>query len=1125
MAVFFGFNNTLLYAQSPPPEVFTSIFGGNQDEIFTSWAQTPGAGGYLIGGTSSSGISSPTKTTAGFGGKDFYIVKVGNSGLQAWEKTFGGSGDDELKSIVAIPSGGYYLAGTSTSGINGSKSENSRGGKDYWVIRIDANGNKLWDKRFGGSQNDELTCATVDYQENCLLGGYSTSGSGASSDKTSNPITSGQPDYWVVKVLISGGSKAWDVTVGGSGNVSNGTGIDMMTSIQQVVGGFVLGGYSNSGTNTWKTAAAFDDGNDPNTTNFDFWLVKITHSGTYYWDKTLGGTEEDKLYDMAQTDEANHLIIAGASRSKSNGNKTSSPTINSNVTEHIWAMKIDAGNTGQGTVEWQRNYQAVAGQRSFYNNISVAGSAQGYYIALSSKELNGFTKRVDKFNWAGTQQWSKNISSNIHHQPSRLPFQIPANYNFSTDVLPYQAKRLYQGFLNAWNNVSTTPTYLYPDFITGIFARYFPSGETNVDIYSMRGAKNYQNHIKSFIDEGIYDVNMLHMIQDILEPIYTNFRTSNLRFPAGRAVPGSAWRINGTGPIIVMDPDADDFGQTFDWTKTGQKTCAMRRKGWLTNLNKDADLPSNLRGEWGQANPTLSQRESWKYKQEALVTNTRKRLLYLNERGQMGNVRAYGTADIPLEFQLSSEFLLWGGYLMDLNRDLDPSFASAADILWTYLQNDWYPEATRIMGARDATTKIHGNPSNLYHATAAHASIYLGLKLWGELPNRTDPQYSNNVTAFKYQFKKVLDNIRIENVPSNAPEYNKYIGKKFALWSHNVLDTSTADITYMEEYLGMVKAFYSLGVTDINGNKLTDEMMEAMSNTHAFTVERFDIGDTPSIWHISTNLGYGSGSGDKLFLNNGITLTGILGGRNTILNPANIDSGDLLDTERPVGGSLLPWDKTGRQYRMYNYRGKTQTVKSQNQFDPAVVIANPSSSMNKYWGWLCTDLLLALRNPEKDVANPTNIVKFDMKDEKLNLYTALSTNEQIMILNSKDDSGSGQGYNFAFKKLGQISPVLQFASLEETLEADDVSGNGSLSMVPYPNPSSVDVTLLVKNAASGKAEFRIYSVNGSLVKIFNHTISSATTQIPVNVSHLATGVYTVNMEQSGNTVSAKMVIQ
>ncbi len=65
-----------------------------------------------------------------------------------WDKRFGGTDYDYLYSVQQTTDGGYILGGGSSSGISGDKTEASRGNYDYWVVKIDANGTKQWDKRF-----------------------------------------------------------------------------------------------------------------------------------------------------------------------------------------------------------------------------------------------------------------------------------------------------------------------------------------------------------------------------------------------------------------------------------------------------------------------------------------------------------------------------------------------------------------------------------------------------------------------------------------------------------------------------------------------------------------------------------------------------------------------------------------------------------------------------------------------------------------------------------------------------------------------------------------------------------------------------------------------------------------
>ncbi|GAA4469203.1 hypothetical protein GCM10023189_55880 [Nibrella saemangeumensis] len=127
--------------------------------------------------------------------RDYGVIKVGADGARQWQKSFGGSGDDFLQTIVATPDGGYLLGGESNSIASGDKTENTRGLTDYWIIKIDAKGTKVWDKTFGGVSRDWLTTVIATPDGGFLLGGVSESP--PSGDKSAS---SGVRVFWVIKL-------------------------------------------------------------------------------------------------------------------------------------------------------------------------------------------------------------------------------------------------------------------------------------------------------------------------------------------------------------------------------------------------------------------------------------------------------------------------------------------------------------------------------------------------------------------------------------------------------------------------------------------------------------------------------------------------------------------------------------------------------------------------------------------------------------------------------------------------------------------------------------------------------------------------------------------------------------
>src|SRR4051812_32565837 len=117
-----------------------------------------------------------------------------------WDYRFGGSTNDVPHVLLKTLDKGFLLCGNSNSSLGFEKSENSRGLFDYWIVRVDSNGLKLWDKTFGGSRNDELLSAVLLPDSGFLLGGYSASDT--SQDKTSHKISPStmDSDYWIVRI-------------------------------------------------------------------------------------------------------------------------------------------------------------------------------------------------------------------------------------------------------------------------------------------------------------------------------------------------------------------------------------------------------------------------------------------------------------------------------------------------------------------------------------------------------------------------------------------------------------------------------------------------------------------------------------------------------------------------------------------------------------------------------------------------------------------------------------------------------------------------------------------------------------------------------------------------------------
>lgn len=164
------FRSVNLFAQEIE---WQNTIGGNSTDYLKSISQISD-GGYILGGHSSSNISGD-KTQNSNGVSDYWVIKLNAAGDIQWQNTIGGSGVDKLYSILKTPDGGYILGGSSNSNISGDKTEDSDGDYDYWIIKLDTSGNIQWQNTIGGSGEDQVTSIIYSSFGGYLVGGYSNS--------------------------------------------------------------------------------------------------------------------------------------------------------------------------------------------------------------------------------------------------------------------------------------------------------------------------------------------------------------------------------------------------------------------------------------------------------------------------------------------------------------------------------------------------------------------------------------------------------------------------------------------------------------------------------------------------------------------------------------------------------------------------------------------------------------------------------------------------------------------------------------------------------------------------------------------------------------------------------------
>lgn len=272
-----------------------SIGGSATDQAF-SVVELDNGQYYLI--ASSSSPVSGNKTVGTNGGSDFYIVGISDTGSIISEMNYGGTNNDEPTSVV-LQDQYMYILGQSNSDISMDKSENSFGAQDLWLIKTDLNGNIIWDKTIGGSDQDRSN-RIIYNQTNSSLILTSRSGSGLNGNKTVNSF--GQDDIWILE-LDTAGVILQQMALGGT---SSEVPYDLIKDSND---NFYIISSSSSPISGNKTELNY--GSD------DYWIIKMNSDLNVIWERTYGGDMPDSPYSIEVFN--NSLLISGGINSDQNG--------------------------------------------------------------------------------------------------------------------------------------------------------------------------------------------------------------------------------------------------------------------------------------------------------------------------------------------------------------------------------------------------------------------------------------------------------------------------------------------------------------------------------------------------------------------------------------------------------------------------------------------------------------------------------------------------------------------------------------------------------------------------------------------------------------------------------------
>ncbi|WP_395047120.1 T9SS type A sorting domain-containing protein [Flavobacterium sp.] len=361
---------TTLHAQSPSIQ-WLKCYGGTQIDNGMSVKQTTDGGYIVIGNT----YSNDGDVTDAPGYVDFWILKLNSTGAIQWQKTLGSVNTDSAYDIEQTSDGGYVFIGTvgnSDGDVVGSF------GSQIWVVKLNSTGTITWQKTLGGTYEEVGYCIKQTADNGYIIAGSSNSSDGG---VTGNH---GFIDAWIIK-LDSAGAVQWQKSYGG-------TEFDEAYSIKQTSdGGYIVAAYTGS--------------NNGNVTNFhgfyDAWILKLNSSGNLVWQKTIGGSGQDRIDKIELTNDGGYILAGGTG--SNNGDISGQ-----HGGYEAWIVKMNSS----GTIQWQKTIGGTSDDVA----KSIIQTTDGGYVAVGNtvsndgdvigNHING-DGWLFKLNSSGIIQWQK----------------------------------------------------------------------------------------------------------------------------------------------------------------------------------------------------------------------------------------------------------------------------------------------------------------------------------------------------------------------------------------------------------------------------------------------------------------------------------------------------------------------------------------------------------------------------------------------------------------------------------------------------------------------------------------------------------------------------------------------
>ena len=316
----------LIFTDQDGNLLLEKTYGGSDTEKAYKLERTAD-GNYIMFGYT---LSNDGDITYNHGSQDYWVVKVDSTGDIVWQKCLGGSWPEFGMDMKIDLMGNVILMGYSFS--DDGNVSNHIGHYDYWIVKLNQQGDLIWEKSLGGTDLDWGLCIfpTEDY-------GYIAGGLTMSTDVDVNCELHSEyyHDAWIVK-LDSSANIQWQRCLGGS------FGDNATEIIQTTDGGYLFAGTTNSNDGD---VSGFH-GTPGTVYNRDIWVVKLDETGNIEWQKCLGGTDNEDPKFIIEKEDNGYLV--GGWTDSHDGDVTGNHSIAGKA--DIWLVKL----SDDGVIEWQQ---------------------------------------------------------------------------------------------------------------------------------------------------------------------------------------------------------------------------------------------------------------------------------------------------------------------------------------------------------------------------------------------------------------------------------------------------------------------------------------------------------------------------------------------------------------------------------------------------------------------------------------------------------------------------------------------------------------------------------------------------------------------------------------------------